>query len=173
MNQWHVIFVRSGSEEKIKQRFNSSEDFMAFIPKKMVYHRKQGIVSKKEEILFKGYVFIETSKNAKDLRIYLAKELKGATGYIKLLGDQSDHEIQSISVEERNFLERFTNKERVIDTSIGFIVGDRVTITEGPLMGHESSIKKIDRHKRTAELEVLMFGQINNVKVACEIISKR
>ena len=36
---------------------------------------------------------------------------------------------------------------------------DRVQIVSGPLTGMEGSIRRIDRHKRIAHLEIEMFGR--------------
>jgi transcription termination/antitermination protein NusG len=68
---------------------------------------------------------------------------------------------------------KFANKDHVIENSIGLIEGDKIIITEGPLMGHESMIKKIDSHKRIAQLDIEMFGQLRTITVALEIISKQ
>lgn len=39
-------------------------------------------------------------------------------------------------------------------------------------MGMEGNIRRIDRHKRTAYLEIEMFGRIVEMKVGLEIIRK-
>ena len=38
--------------------------------------------------------------------------------------------------------------------SEGYISGDKITVTRGPLMGFEGDIRKIDRHKRRAYIDV-------------------
>ena len=43
---------------------------------------------------------------------------------------------------------------------------------QGPLKNHESLIRKINRHKRKAWLEMSMFGQSQLVEVGLEIIKK-
>ena len=57
-------------------------------------------------------------------------------------------------------------------SSIGIIVGDHVVVTEGPLQGLESMIVKVDRHKRTALLEMDFFDRIQTVEVGLEVIEK-
>lgn len=92
-------------------------------------------------------------------------------GFVRLL--ERDHiGTQSIYPHERSFIESFTNNQHIIETSTGFIEGDKIIITEGPLVGHESQIKRIDRHKKIAELDISMFGQIRKIKVSCEILTK-
>ena len=56
--------------------------------------------------------------------------------------------------------------------SVGVIEKDKVKIQEGPLVGMEGLIKKIDRHKRQAVLEMEMFGRKVEMKVGVEIVEK-
>ena len=56
--------------------------------------------------------------------------------------------------------------------STGVIEGDEVVVLNGPLMGRTSLIKKIDRHKRLAYLELEMLGRKKTIKVGLEIIAK-
>lgn len=60
-----------------------------------------------------------------------------------------------------------------IAISTGLIEGDKVIITDGPLAGKEAMIKKINRHKRIAILNVTMFGESVGVTVGLEIVEKR
>jgi transcriptional antiterminator NusG len=46
-------------------------------------------------------------------------------------------------------------------------------VTKGPLRGYEGLIANIDRHKRTAELEIQMFGRTKRVRIGLEIVRKR
>lgn len=55
---------------------------------------------------------------------------------------------------------------------VGFIRGDRVFVTLGPLQGRESVIRKIDRHKRRAKIELEFMGDRRIFDVALEIVSK-
>lgn len=43
------------------------------------------------------------------------------------------------------FLTRFGGNEHVVEISSGYIEGDMIRITHGPLMGQEGNIVKIDR----------------------------
>ncbi|MCX8131472.1 MAG: hypothetical protein N3I35_15440 [Clostridia bacterium] len=45
-------------------------------------------------------------------------------------------------------------------------------VTTGPLQGRESIIRKINRHKRRAEIELMWFGDLRQVSVALEIVCK-
>ena len=60
----------------------------------------------------------------------------------------------------------------MIEMSEGVIEGDQVRITKGPLRHHEGWIKKINRHKRLAYLEIEMFGRTLEAKVGLGIVRK-
>lgn len=161
----------AGKEEKIITTINRSDLVNAFTPKRAKLLRQKGQVLKIHEILFLGYVFVETDVAYKDFIQHLNQHIKPVQGFVRLL--ERDHTgTQSLYPHERSFIESFTNHQRIIETSTGFIEGDKIIITEGPLVGHESQIKRIDRHKKIAELDISMFGQIRKIKVSCEILSK-
>ena len=56
--------------------------------------------------------------------------------------------------------------------SEGYIEGDQLVITDGPLTYYEGKIVKINRHKRTAVLEVEFLGRKNQVTVGLEVVGK-
>ncbi len=64
-------------------------------------------------------------------------------------------------------------KNRLSEMSEGIIENDRVVVTSGPLKGNEGLIRKIDRHKRKAWLEIEMFGRTVEMQVGLEVVGKR
>ena len=70
-------------------------------------------------------------------------------------------------------MEGLGGKEQIVGMSEGFIKNDKVVITSGPLVGREGLIRKIDRHKRKAFIEIEMFGRPQKVEMGVEILWKR
>ena len=60
----------------------------------------------------------------------------------------------------------------LIGISSGFIHEGKIFITSGPLKGQEDIIRKIDRHKRTAQIEISFGDQKIQVTVGLEIYEK-
>jgi transcriptional antiterminator NusG len=118
-----------------------------------------------KRILFPGYVFLVTDQVEE-----LFFELKKVIGLTKLLG--SGNEIVPLSQEEVSLLLSLGGEDQVVEMSTGIIEGSTVIILSGPLMGREGLIKKIDRHKRKAYLEMEMFGRMQRVEVGLEITMK-
>jgi transcriptional antiterminator NusG len=57
--------------------------------------------------------------------------------------------------------------------SVGFIEGDKVRVTSGALVGMECLIKKINRHKQIAIVELDMMGAVREVKLMLEVVEKK
>jgi transcriptional antiterminator NusG len=55
---------------------------------------------------------------------------------------------------------------------VGFCEGDKVRVTSGALVGLESLIKKVNRHKREAIVEMEMMGDVRRVKLMLEVVEK-
>ena len=171
---WYVMFVLGGYEQTIANKINQLSEEVnieAFLPKVQKAFRKKGQVKIEEHLLFKNYVFVQTDLDHIEFSSFLVVNIKSITGFIKLLKHDNEG-TESLYPQEREFLERFTNKDKVIEQSIGFIEGDRVVILQGPLAGYESSIVRINRHKRVAVLDISMFGESREVEVGLEIILK-
>ena len=60
----------------------------------------------------------------------------------------------------------------LMDFSEGYLQGDKIIVTEGPLQGMESHIRRIDRHKRLAWLTIDVLGEPREIAVGLEIIRK-
>ncbi len=101
----------------------------------------------------------------------LHEELKKVIGLTKLIG--TGREIVPISENEKEFLLGFGGEEQVVQMSEGIITGSQVVIHSGPLKGKEGYIRKIDRHKRKAWLELPLLGGMQNVQVGLEIVCKK
>lgn len=115
--------------------------------------------------MFPGYIFLVTGR-VEEL-FYRLKEVPELT---KILGD--GREFIPIKDEEKALLQQMGNEEHVTEMSVGYLTGKQVVILSGPMKGMDGKIKKIDRHKRMAVLEVGMFGRWVDVRVGVEIVEK-
>lgn len=166
---WYVVQVMTGNEHQVAALCKESllkEQEEAFIP---MYERKRKVRGNYEivkSVLFPGYVFFQT-EDVEGL-FYCLKNVSGLTRIL-----QTGNEFTPLHESEVDFLSRFGGKEHVVELSVGYIEGDKVVITEGPMADWQGKVKKIDRHKRIAVLEVEFFGRITDVTVGLEIVGKR
>jgi transcriptional antiterminator NusG len=136
-----------------------------FIPD---YEQQKKIKQKWQTVrrpLFPGYIFLVTGQVEQ-----LFFELKKVRGMTRLLA--TGEEIVPLTEAEIDFLQSFGGRNHVVAMSTGIIEGSRVIVESGPLQGREGLIKKIDRHKRKAWLEMEMFGRPQRVEVGLEITKK-
>ncbi|MCR4704643.1 MAG: antiterminator LoaP [Lachnospiraceae bacterium] len=163
---WYVIWTGVGNEEKVSQQLasmcpdGSSERY--FIPKRCELIKYKKNWTCEDRILFPGYIFVETEA-VEDVFFQLDKTVRPA----KIL--RCDKEFVPVSEEERSFIHQLIGDDGVAGISIGEIKDHVVTITSGPLKGLEGIIKRIDRHKRRAYLEVDLFDRTINVRMALEV----
>lgn len=167
---WYAIQVSTGKEEK-------SRDMCIRLLDKELYNdifiirfdrakRYYGAWHKEKKLLFPGYMFIDTD-NPGD--IY--EQLKKVPELTKILGREENNFV-SIEQGKEAMFKAMVNEAYEIPVSTGIIEGDRVIVKDGPLVGMEAYIKKVDRHKRLAVLNARMFEQEIDVSVGLEIIEK-
>lgn len=168
-NVYYVVQVCSGDEEQCVREFDLriKKDILreCFIPRFEEKRKLNGKWMMQERILFPGYVFLET-----DVVEELFLGLKTIPRLTKLLG--VGDRIVPLSEEEVAFLMRFGGDEHLVKMSEGMIEHSQVRILSGPLMGMEGMIRKIDRHKRRAWLEMELFGRNQIVEVGLEVALK-
>ena len=168
LHMWYVIWTATGRERKAIELIEDTCGDLTgrlFVPLRKVNIKRAGVWTTTDKALFPGYIFVDTGKPQE-----LARRLHKIDGFHRLL--EQDKEYQPLSEEETAFIEELYVKGGMFDPSVGIIEGDVIKITSGPLFGMEGYIKKIDRHKRTAGIELNMFGRTIKTIVGLEIIEK-
>jgi transcriptional antiterminator NusG len=172
---WFVLYVRTASEDKVLISLKNCLDtniYTPFIPHKAWPYVRKKVVQKEIKICFPGYVFIRSLKSANEA----LSEIQSAIYRIKeayyFLYYGSDKQDITLRENERIYIERLMNIEFCMDSSLGFIEGDCVKIISGALMGLESVITKINKQKRTATIDMEMFGNKRQVTLMLELLEK-
>lgn len=168
----YILFVLRRYEQKIREFINAYDDMEAIVPSRIKLIKKRTDVIKEEQLLFPGYVFIKTSRENKEFRTFIQNYVYTIKGFIKILS-HSDNDISTLSKEEALSITPFFKNEGLFESSVGFVKDDKVVVTSGPLIGLESQIKYVDRHKKMAILEIPLFNEVKEVKVSLEILSKQ
>ena len=157
-SNWYVIQVLPRNEyracEKIRSRVESGLFSDCFVPQAEYVYKKNGL-----------YIFVIT-----DQVDAFYEELRKIEGFKRIL--KEGDVFTPISREEAAFIAGITDEDYSIGMSEGYILDSKVYITSGPLLGREGIIKKIDRHKRTAVIELTFLGQPQLVRMPLEVVSK-
>lgn len=167
----YVIQTSGGYEqrvcESIKQNISNDIVKECFVPlSERPYHVKGGEWTRVLRPLFPGYVFVETDDPAA-----LEATLVGLPCFVRMLS--AGERLVPLSDDEMAWLRAVTNNgTNTAGMSCGVIKQGQLIVLSGPLVGRSAQVRKIDRHKRMAWVEVEMFGRTNIVKLGLEITQK-
>jgi transcriptional antiterminator NusG len=173
---WYVLFAKTGYEQKAVDEISRAwkiDDLNPFIPTYDMPFRRAGKVSLEKRLLFPGYIFIESEINEKEFYVAVRQFIVQSKYALKLLhyGGFSDSNF-AMKDEDREIFLKLYNKNYCIEMSRGFIEGDKIIIIDGPLLGFESYIKKINRHKMEAIIAIKLMGDVREIKVGLETVKK-
>lgn len=153
---WYAVQVETGKESVIKNYCSKIVDKTThndiFVLRFNKVKKFYGKWHQESKVMFPGYIFIDT-----DTPEQVYEALKNVPAFTSLLGRDKDSFVP-IERSKEELFRKMVNDNYEIAMSCGMIEGDKVTITDGPLAGKEAMICKINRHKRTATLNVEMFG---------------
>ena len=165
---WHVLQVAPGQERSMAERVSSlaGPDLLreCFPLSYQLLKKQKGTWRLVTEVMFPGYVFLSTG----DIDA-VRERLKLSTSFARLLG--AGDAIFSLTSEEAAFVSEFGGADHVVGMSQGVIEDGRTVVRSGPLRGREGLVRKIDRHKRVAYLDVGLLDQAR-VRVGLEITRK-
>lgn len=127
--------------------------------------RYQGSWHVEKQELFPGYVFLETGDICA-----LADALELYRPFVCVLEDESL--LRCLEPEEEELLRLLGGSSHHLALSRGYIRDGITHITQGPLAGMEQQIRRIDRHKRTAQVRFRSEGLDRSFMAGLEITSK-
>ena len=178
---YYVIYVNarneSGAKELIGRYIPDSLYSDCFYPVRLMKKKLRGRWTIVHERLIPGYIFIE-SDDVKSLY----KELRKLPMFLRLLGkeeSEEDIDIYPLSDEEVRWLKVLSqgkdtkeNKHLIELSRVGFDENDEIIVLDGPLLGLQGKIKKINLHKRVAEVELKFMNQDVIFFLGIDIIEK-
>lgn len=115
------------------------------------------------EKLIPGYVFIETEQPEKVYR-----ELKKNSGYRLLFGNEDD--VAALEEQESEFMDSIADRAGEIGISrVCVSEKNEIRYLTGPLKKISHLVKKVDLHKRIAEVEAEFMGERQILYLGIEI----
>ena len=171
---YYVIQVKTGKEQKaiddIMKNKPDDASFDVFAPYRKSLRKYKGVMKEVIERCFPGYVFVETN-DAK--RLFF--ELYWIPGYTRLLGREADtYNFVPLDKDEARMIDILysANNNRITEISnIEVKEGQTIKVLDGPLVGLETQIKKVNLHKRTVTVEFMMCGRLVESQIGINIIT--
>lgn len=175
IKKWYVIRAISGNEKKVKQYLENEinrlnlKDFISqvLIPTEKIYQIRNGKKVSKERNFFPGYVLIEAILTGEIPHII--KNIPGVLGFLGTKGEP--HPLRPSEVN------RILGKvdelaERGEEMAVPFIVGETVTVIDGPFNSFSGVIEEINEEKKKLKVMVKIFGRKTPLELGFMQVSK-
>ena len=171
---YYVIQVKTGKEQQaIEDILKNKPDeatFDVFAPYRKSLRKFKGVMREVVERCFPGYVFVETNDAQR-----LFRQLYFTPGFQRLLGrEEGTENFVPLDKDESRMVDILysRNNNRITEISnIEVKEGEMIRVLDGPLMGLETQIKKVNLHKRTVTIEYMLCGRLVTSNIAINIVT--
>ena len=162
--KWYLIQDVNDCRLEIIEFLNSFEDMTAFVPRVMKYFKIAG----ENKIIPKdwddSYIIVKTELPYKDVFDRYWNWIRERS-----LQFRPNEDVIKFKKDDVKILEQLFDEDMIL-CSIGKIENGKLVVEKGPLRGLEHLVKKVNRHKRMAILDI--NGELNILKVYLDIVSK-
>lgn len=169
---WYIIRTQASKENYVSERLEKEKEngFLKdkvtdiIVPTQTVISSKDGKKTKKDKIMFPGYVFVgcDDLGTLKDV----INTISGASGFLK----SRSGEVQKLSQSEVNRMLGIQKESKLKNIENPYVVGELVKITDGAFNTFEGTIDNIVEDK--IKLSVLIFGRKTNIDLTINQIAK-
>ena len=174
LDMYYVVQVKTGKEQQaiddILKNKPDDPNFDVFAPYRKALRKFKGQLKEVVERCFPGYIFVETN-DVQDLFV----QLYWTPGYTRLLGREADtYNFVPLDKDESRMIDILysKNNDRITEISnIEVKEGEMIRVLDGPLMGLETQIKKVNLHKRKVTVEYMMCGRLVQSDIAINIVT--
>ncbi|HON52090.1 MAG TPA: transcription termination/antitermination protein NusG [Bacteroidales bacterium] len=162
--KWYVVRAISGKEKKVKELINveiirnNLEAYVSqiLIPTEKVFQIRNGKKISKERSFFPGYVLVEAALVGEVPHV-----IKNVNGVIGFLGTEKGGDPVPLRLSEVNRILGKVDElaESEEESTIPFVVGEVVKVTDGPFNSFSGIIEEINEEKKKLKVMVKIFGR--------------
>ena len=168
---YYAIQVKSRAENKFIKDFktlNPDITFPLYFPQRLLNIRKKGKVLPSTAAIFPGYLFIEASCDEEILACqWKFRRTKGFYRFLK-----SNKDITPLSNRDLELVLHFIKNAGPVagKSKVYFNENSRIVVVEGPLLGLEGRIIKVDKRKGRAKIKLDISEDSFTIDLAFEVI---
>ena len=160
--KWYVVRTISGKEKKVKEMLESEinrlniKEYISqvIIPTERIYQIRKGKKISKERNFFPGYILIEAALVGE-----MAHIIKNTTNVLGFLGAK-DEPTPLRPIEVNRILGKVDELlEKGEEINIPFMIGEAVTVIDGPFNSFSGVIEEINEEKKKLKVMVKIFGR--------------
>lgn len=167
-NQWYVVHVLSGQENRVRQRIErmieaeemGDKIYEVLMPTEIISEMKRGKKSEMKKKFYPGYIIINMNLFTQDNRLvedvwYFVKETDGVIGF----AGTKDKPIPMRQREVDAMLAQIKEREESVRPAVTYQVGDTVKVSDGPFESQSGVVEEIDPEKGKLRVAVSIFGR--------------
>lgn len=168
--QYYAIQVKTRGEDKFIRLFKALHPTISlplYFPKRRIDIRRRGIIRQSTAAVFPGYVFIEAE--ADDILTH-QWDFRRTDGFYRFL--KSNQNIKPLVNRDLELVLHFIKKAGPVAgvSRVYFNEQARIVVIEGPLMGLEGRIIKVDKRKKRAKIKLDLYDDSFSIDLAFEVI---
>jgi transcriptional antiterminator NusG len=169
--QYYAVQVKTRAEEKYIRLFTAlypEIPLKTYFPKRQIDIRRRGKIVHTSPGIFPGYVFIELAEE-EDMRTY-QWAFRTTDGFYRFL--KSNQNICALTDRDLELVLHFVKKVGPVAgvSKVCFDENARIVVMEGPLMGLEGKILKVDKRKGRAKVKLDLYDDSFALDLAFEVI---
>ena len=162
-SNWYVVKVATNKERSVGEKLQKESEVgdlmnivqQVIVPIETTFYLKDGKKMKRDKVKFPSYVFVETTAVG-ELK-YFMKGMNGVGGF---LTNRAGEIIPLTQIEVNRMIgdQEKEKEKKELDTNV-FIVGEEVTILDGPFNGFNGKVESANDKK--VKVAVSIFGRVN------------
>jgi transcriptional antiterminator NusG len=169
--KYYAIQVKTRAEEKYIKLFKALHPEISlriYFPKRKIDIRRKGAIVHSTPAVFPGYIFIELEEDDDILNYHW--DFRRTDGFFRFL--KSNQNIRALRNKDLEVVLHFIkNVGPVADKSkVYFDENSRIVVMEGPLMGLEGNIIKVDKRKGRAKIKLDLYDESFTIDLAFELM---
>ena len=153
--QWYVVHTYSGYENAVSAAILKAAENRKMtdlirevnIPMETVTEYTDAGEKTVERKVFPGYVLVKMIMT--DESWHLVRNVRGATGFVGSDG-------KAVPLTEQEIINLGVERQEIV---VGYTIGDRVKVSDGPLAGFYGVVDELEPEKDRVRVVVSMFGR--------------
>jgi transcriptional antiterminator NusG len=172
--QWYVVHVLSGQEQKVAKRIRAliareelkDKVYEVLVPTEMVSEIRRGKKTESKRKFYPGYIIVNMNLLTAGNELveetwYFIKEMEGVIGF----AGTKDRPIPMRAREVESMLAQIKEREDSVRPAITFEVGDSVKVADGPFESQTGIVEEIDEERGKLRVAVTIFGRSTPVEL--------
>jgi transcriptional antiterminator NusG len=170
--KYYALQVKTRAEEKyikLLKALHPDIPYPIYFPRRRIDIRRKGHILPSIAPVFPGYIFVELGEG--DDILHYQWDFRRTDGFFRFL--RSNQNISPLADRDLELVLHFIKNAGPIagKSTVYFNESSRIVVIEGPLMGLEGKIIKVDKRKGRAKIKLDLYDDSFSIDLAFEVIS--